>query len=620
MKKIIGNILIVSVIFFGVGSAFAVPKVAQAACSIGPVHPGDGLIDCVNELVVSALMPLVGKFLQLSAYLFDHALTLNMNIASFLQKCTTKDCSTSPVEVVWKLIRDISGMFFIFILIWASIKMILGGSNSKSVIVGVVLAGLLVNFSLFATKLIIDASNSLTLTVYSAITPNYNPTIAQSLGFGVHETNKQIPGSVSSKVMEVVRLQSLYASTQESAKKTNFNITSIIATVGGIVLMLVLGLAFLSAGLMFLWRFIMLLALMAFSPIPALALAFPQLQSKSKEFTKKLFDQCLFAPIFLFLIYLALKVLTDPAFIALANPSKNTFASVFAAGGAIGPLVQYCIVVFIIYFGLLTAKSFGAKGADFGISGINWLSKLGMGAVKGVPGFAGQHTLGRAAKGIAGSETFKNIAAMNPDLGVLASSGLKKVSGATFGGTKGGYDDRVKKYVKARTELAKKLELPKDKVKEEMDAITDLNKEQLQNISLEISRKQAELKNFVRQEVQDGFVVDVEDNSPAAKKRAKELRDEIASLAKESTEIESKFNKEKGDLEKNIKNSRIADFRDKLKYSWNPITGKADDEAAKEIEKAINKKKGDKLIEDLAKELKGDGDDKKDGDKDTKTA
>jgi hypothetical protein len=457
-------------------------------------------------------MPIVGKFLQLSAYLFDHALTLNMNIASFLQKpnCTTADCATSPVEVVWKLIRDISGMFFIFILVWASIKMILGGSNSKSVIVGVVLAGLLVNFSLFATKLIIDASNSLTLTVYSAITPEYNPTIEQSLGYGTGEQNKQASGSISTKIMQVVKLQSLYASTRDSAKKANFNVTSIVSTVGGIVLMLVLALAFLAGGLMFLWRFVMLLVLMAFSPLPALALAFPQLQSKSKEFMKKLLDQCLFAPIFLFFIYIALKVMTDPAFIALANPSKNTFANVFAGGGAIGPLVQYGIMVTIIYTGLLAAKSYGGKGADFGINGINWLSKMGQGAIRGAAvgtaKFAGRNTYGLAASTLANSDMLKTAASRS----TVAAMGLKglRVAGSD-------YNKNIKTKSEARVQFAESLGYNKqtvteldDRINTNLDAIDNYNKEladpnidagRKANIKILIDSRKEENKKFKAQ-------------------------------------------------------------------------------------------------------------------------
>lgn len=434
LKKLLYNILITTIIILGAGGAMAVPRTAHAACNIGGVVTGNGLTDCVNELVVVTVMPLTGKFLQLSAYLFDNALTLNMNIARFLQKptCEGKDCLISPVEVIWKLIRDISGMFFIFILIWASIKMILGGDNSKNVIVGVVIAGLLVNFSLFATKIIIDASNAFTLTIYNAISPGqanvglFDTTVGGTYFFSGDLYGKD--GTVSSKIMQVVDLQSLFAATQNATKKTNFNVTSIVTVVGGAALMLVLGLAFLAAGLMFLWRFVMLLTLMAFSPIPALAYAFPSLKKYSSQFTETLLHQAFFAPIFLFFIYIALKVLTNEAFVSIMGTKNNSFANVFGTTGAIAtPLIQYGLVIFVIFMGLITAKSFGAKGAAWGMGNITGLGKWTGGVI-------GRNTAGKLAKTTGNVVDWASAKQVGDQNGAFAKTGnfLAKYSGASF--------------------------------------------------------------------------------------------------------------------------------------------------------------------------------------------
>lgn len=511
MKKLIANILIVTILTLGVGGALAVPRTAHAACSIGEVVVGNGITDCVNEVVVVTVMPIVGKFLQLSAYLFDHAITLNLNIAQFLQTCTEKDCKTSPIEVVWKLIRDISGMFFIFVLVWASILMILRGESSKGAIIGVIMAGLLVNFSLFATKVIIDASNSLTLTVYSAISPNYNPTILSSLGFGPTDVNRQTPGSVSSKIMQVVDIQSLYASTKDATKKTNFNVNSIVATVGGISLMLVLGIAFLASGVMFLWRFIMLLGLMAFSPIPALAFAFPGLKGYSNTFGKKLMDQCLFAPVFLFFLYIALKVMTDPAFIALSNPNKSTFAGVFGQG-AIAPLIQYGLVIFIIFMGLVTAKSFGAKGADWGMGTITGLGKW-------TGGIVGRNTVGRVAKDVGSAVDWASAKQLGDPNGKFAGfaktgnflakvtgassmgkegvkaarSGLKGVAGSKFGSNQSLDDVKKedKEYAKKQQEINRENTLAVD-INTHLNATTDTSHGELKKVLSKLSGKDVE--------------------------------------------------------------------------------------------------------------------------------
>jgi len=474
MKKIISKILIISMLFLGVGGFLAIPETAQAACSIGEVTVGNGLSDCIFEAAVGVVMPIVAKFLQLAAYLFDHALTLNMNIAQFLQQptCQQAGCDFSPVEVVWRLIRDISGMFFIFILIFSSIKMILSGDNNKGVIIGVIIAGLLVNFSLFATKIIIDASNTLTLTIYTAISPTQaaatlkDSTIGGTFGFAGDIYGKA--GTVSSKIMQVVNLQSLFASTQGAAKNANFTVSGIVTIVGGVVLMLVLGLAFLAAGVMFLWRFIMLLALMAASPIPALAYAFPGLKGISSWFSKELIAQCTFAPIFLFTLYIALKVLTSGAFIALAGSKNSSFASLFSGmGGGIAPLIQYGLVIFIIFGGLVAAKNAGGKGGEFGINGIKALGKWGQGAIRGATvgvaantvGWAGRKTLGAAADGLGKDFDKLEARVANSPLKFLSNNDLTRgISKNLKAAKEGGYGGRTPKELE-EAEKGRKKEL-----------------------------------------------------------------------------------------------------------------------------------------------------------------
>lgn len=496
MKKIISQILIVTMLTLGIGGTFAVPKVAHAACNIATSVLGNGLTDCVFEISVAVFMPIVSKFLQLSAYLFDHALMLNMNIAKYLQPPTCavtttngNECTVSPVEVIWRLIRDLSGMFFIFILMWASIKMILGGENSKGVIVGVIVAGLLVNFSLFATKVVVDASNSLTLTVYNAIAPGQSSmSLYDSLpvpgGFTDQPTLYGRTGTISSKIMDVIDLQSIFAATKK-ASTGNFNVNSIVILIGGVSLMLVFGLALLAAAMMFLWRFIMLLALMAFSPIPALAYGLPSLKKYSETFFKNLLGQAFFAPIFLFYIYIALKILTNDAFLQLSGKSNNNFANILSGvGGGVGPLIQYAIVIVVIFYGLSHAKDMGGKGADWGMKTIDGLGKWGQGVVtgatKGAGSFVGRNTLGVASK--AASKGFDKLEAgvANSKYGFLANNDITRGLSATLkAGAKAKYgyqsiDDREALVAGRKKDLddITRFAVLKDKIKSHLIAPT----------------------------------------------------------------------------------------------------------------------------------------------------
>ena len=61
----------------------------------------------------------------------------------------------------WKILRDIANLSFIFILLYVAIRTIFGDGGAKKTIITVVIMALLLNFSLFFCRVIIDASNIL---------------------------------------------------------------------------------------------------------------------------------------------------------------------------------------------------------------------------------------------------------------------------------------------------------------------------------------------------------------------------------------------------------------------------------------------------------------------------
>ena len=63
----------------------------------------------------------------------------------------------------WGAVRDVANIFFIVTLLYIAIKTVLSldSSGSKKMISYVVIIALVINFSLFTTKVVIDASNIL---------------------------------------------------------------------------------------------------------------------------------------------------------------------------------------------------------------------------------------------------------------------------------------------------------------------------------------------------------------------------------------------------------------------------------------------------------------------------
>lgn len=72
------------------------------------------------------------------------------------------------IDAGWKTVRDVANLFFIFILLFIAIKMIIGRESGGKDIKNVIIVALLINFSLFFTKVVIDASNIFSLYLYNA--------------------------------------------------------------------------------------------------------------------------------------------------------------------------------------------------------------------------------------------------------------------------------------------------------------------------------------------------------------------------------------------------------------------------------------------------------------------
>ena len=71
----------------------------------------------------------------------------------------------------WADIRDIGNLIFIFMAIYLGVQEIIGlnAGKIKILVRNLIIVGLLVNFSLFFTQLLIDASNILTISFYNLV-------------------------------------------------------------------------------------------------------------------------------------------------------------------------------------------------------------------------------------------------------------------------------------------------------------------------------------------------------------------------------------------------------------------------------------------------------------------
>ena len=454
------------------------------ASSIASVATG-AVLNVISYLV-NIVFEVEAWLLAIQGALLNMSIVLTMSIKSFL-------AGAPGVYIVWQTLRDLSGMFVIFALLFASFKVILGLDDKVgSLITHVVIAGILINFSFFITGALIDASNIVSLSIYNQMMP----TGQQVSGAGSTSVADQIKtmatnfttagaqnkGGISAMIIQSLKVQSIL-----DPKNANFdNVRGDVSTamnilfmqVISILIMMITGLSFVIAAGAFIVRTVLLIFLLAFSPVWFVSMIFPGLKSAvSDRFWNTLKSQLIFMPAYLLMMYIALKVISsmgsmlgDPS--AIAALAQKTPPIPFGSVSVI--LINYAFVAIMLNLPLVVAASLNSSLG-------NLKGKFGAAAIMGkITSKAGQYakssgnwaarntyqgTVGRAASAVSRSEGLKDFAA-NWKVGEVLHKGLQK--------TAGGYDKKLDAQVKAKTEYASSLGHDQSKVnKEKADLRTE---------------------------------------------------------------------------------------------------------------------------------------------------
>lgn len=413
-----------------------VPEVSMAWID----DPITSVINAFFSNLSYIILQTVSYIVLLSGVFLNQSINLTTHIGDIFN-------SIPALQEIWIIVRNLSSIFIIFMLLYSSITTILGveGPSMKNLIKNIVMAGLLINFSLFFVKIGIDASNLISLQFYRAIAPG----ASESTRIGESFT---APG-LSNVFMSSLKIPKIY---QNNGITKGIDVTASIglATVMGTIVMITAALSFFAAAIMFSIRTAILIFVMALSPVFFAGMIFPAIK---KEVSDKLLgilkNQLIFMPAYLFLMYVSLKFISSEGFTNIFNAGNGT-----PLGGGplgiifIGVLIQYIIALLFINAPLVFAIQLGGIGAKWvpGSKGVGDVAKwFGTSTAR--------NTLGRAASRIGESERFRSIIAETPIGGLALSKAVAGISGASFGGSKGGYDAQVKADAKAMKELNDKI-------------------------------------------------------------------------------------------------------------------------------------------------------------------
>ncbi len=326
----------------------------DGTCSLNPLN--FHLINCVTQglyYIMFAFMWLAGWIASLFDLVFDKTV---LNMSDQIKRMTV-------INDAWKTFRDLSNIFFIFALIYASIGTILQlhTYNVKQLISKLIIAALLINFSLFFTKAIIDASNIVATEFYSHIT------------FQDGDTKANITQSkLGTALLSIVRIQSFYADGKtpnavDADPGRNFARSEhpFLLFAMGIIFAFFFTIVMLAVTLTFIGRFVTFIGLLILSPLAFVAPILPGGEEMSNEWKKSLINNAIYAPAFLIMIWVVLRIANDPTF--KDGLGLTAFSSAFSdtpKTSALGVVLNFIILITMLIFSVTISKRLGISGAE----------------------------------------------------------------------------------------------------------------------------------------------------------------------------------------------------------------------------------------------------------------
>jgi hypothetical protein len=252
---------------------------------------------CVASLL--ELVNMLTHFItSIAAGFFDWALFATIDSINY---------GTPFVSEGWGIVRDLSNMAFIFILLYIAIQMILGmGHDTRKAIVTLVVVALFINFSMFFSKVIIDAGNILAHSFY-------NNTEAQ------YKNGEDGEKSMTTEIMAKITPQAILSddivngvgngSSNKVPQDTKYILISLFSIAMDIALIGV----FFSVGFMMIGRIVGLIFAIIISPLAFISKVVPGLAGMSyigfDKWIKDLVGLSFLPGVFMFFLFLIIKFL-----------------------------------------------------------------------------------------------------------------------------------------------------------------------------------------------------------------------------------------------------------------------------------------------------------------------
>lgn len=201
------------------------------------------------------------------------------------------------VEEMWLFVRDLINLSLILGFIYIAFRLILSSDDggAKRNLVMLIIAALLVNFSLFFSKAIIDVSHIASISILDAL-----PT----------EDGSDVQLGLSGSFVNALSITEVFDDNETYAPGAEGSISGLTILLT-LITLLVVGFVFAAIGFLIMVRFIVLIFLMLFSPVIVLGMIFPNLQSISSRWLNTFLKQAFLAPAVLICLYASLVIISS---------------------------------------------------------------------------------------------------------------------------------------------------------------------------------------------------------------------------------------------------------------------------------------------------------------------
>ena len=374
----------------------------------------------IARAIVSIVFTLFGYLVGMGAWFFESMLKIGFSN------------QRAVVEIGWKVIRDFSNMFFILIMVVIAFATILRFEKYgiKQILPKVIIIALLINFSLVICYVIID---------FSDITATYF--INQAKG-GVGTDKNGQPSSISARLQDALNLTQMYvpincddtynqsvaecagesgdqktlcqdrasqeraacveaqAKQQKSGTAGSNSLNILIATIVGSICLLVAAFTLFAGGILLIVRLMFLWFLVMLVPIVFLCYLMPGLQENWRKWWRSFINWCLFAPIYSFFIWLALKIAVEYKLNGVKQLSDPVPTAAYSSTNFLRDgnyIIGFLFLIAILLGGLIAAKTLSLYGANTALkigqkwagAAKGWAQRTAMKPVKGVADRAG---------------------------------------------------------------------------------------------------------------------------------------------------------------------------------------------------------------------------------------